>query len=58
MVEFLKKHTLRHHIRVQTTFQTEADSIYYQMAGNIVGLLNKIMLISGFRYATESAGHL
>ena len=36
------------------TFQTEAGLICYQMAGNIVGLLNRTMLINGFRYSNDN----
>ena len=54
MVEFLKKHTLLLPLRVPATFQTGAGLICYQMAGNIVGLLNRTMLINGFRYLNDN----
>ena len=44
------KHLRPHLQPVVTSFQTEADSTYNQVAGNIVGQLDRIMLISGYRY--------
>lgn len=49
-VEFLMKHSQLHPRTVPAIFQIEADSTYYQVAGNLVGQLVRIMPTSGFRY--------
>ena len=48
--EFLMKQLQLHLQRVVNTFQTKVDLTYHQVEGNIVGQLDGIMLISGYRY--------
>ena len=44
------KHSQLRPRQVPAIFQIEADSTYYQVAGNIVGQLVRIMPTNGFRY--------
>ena len=44
------KHLQLHLQPVVDTFQTEVDLTYHQVEGSIVGQLDRIMLISGYRY--------